>query len=143
MEKTNPIAELRRFGQSVWLDQLDRGMIRAGRLAQYRDAGVSGVTANPTIFARALEASDAYADDVSKRLDRGQDSESVLWDLLVEDVQAAADILRPVFDREQGGDGFVSIRLIRGHEARCPVLLLRQQRARNNGCGKSAFDDHD
>src|SRR5438270_9026377 len=109
MEKTNPIAELRRFGQSVWLDQLDRGMIRAGRLAQYRDAGVSGVTVNPTIFAKALEASDAYADDVSKRLDRGQDSESVVWDLLVEDVQAAADIFRPVFDREHGGDGFVSI----------------------------------
>ncbi|TMF38273.1 MAG: transaldolase [Chloroflexi bacterium] len=109
MNKTNSVAELRRLGQSVWLDQLDRGMIQSGELARYRDAGVGGVTANPTIFAKALETSDAYADDVIKRLDRGQDPESIVWDLLIEDVRAAADVLRPVFDREHGGDGFVSI----------------------------------
>src|SRR2546429_104451 len=109
MDKTNPIAELKRLGQSVWLDQIDRSMIRSGQLARYRDAGVSGVTANPTIFAKALETSDAYADDVARRLERGQDPESIVWDLLIEDVQAAADVLRPVFDMERGGDGFVSI----------------------------------
>src|SRR5437588_6787056 len=109
MEKTNPIAELKRLGQSVWLDQIDRAMIRAGDLARYRDAGVSGVTANPTIFAKALESSDVYADDVALRLDRGQKAESILWDLLIEDVQAAADVFRPVVDREHGGDGLVSI----------------------------------
>src|SRR5438477_4474492 len=109
MSTTNPIAELKRLGQSVWLDQIDREMIQSGRLARYRDAGVSGVTANPTIFARALESSDAYAEHVIRRLDRGQDPESIVWDLLIEDVQAAADVMRPVFDREHGGDGFVSI----------------------------------
>ena len=105
----DPIAGLKRLGQSVWLDQLDRGMIRSGSLARYRDLGVTGVTANPTIFAKALDSSDAYADDVRKRLDAGQDPESVVWDLLIEDVQAAADVFRPVFDREHGKDGFVSI----------------------------------
>src|SRR5437764_407073 len=109
MSTTNPIADLKRLGQSVWLDQIDREMIQSGRLARYRDAGVGGVTANPTIFARALESSDAYAEDVIRRLDRGQDPESIVWDLLIEDVQAAADVMRPVFDREHGGDGFVSI----------------------------------
>jgi len=109
MEKSNPIAELKRLGQSVWLDQIDRDMIRSGQLARYRDRGVSGVTANPTIFAKALETSDAYADDVARRLDRGQDAESIVWDLLIEDVQAAADVFRPVFEMERGGDGFVSI----------------------------------
>src|SRR5438105_883800 len=109
MNKNNSIAELKGLGQSVWLDQIDRTMIQSGNLGRYRDAGISGVTANPTIFAKALETSDAYADDVVRRLDRGQDPESILWDLLIEDVQAAADILRPVFDRERGGDGFVSI----------------------------------
>ena len=109
MEKNNPIAELKRLGQSVWLDQIDRAMIRSGQLARYRDAGVSGVTANPTIFAKALETSDAYADDVARRLDHGQDPESMVWDMLIEDVQAAADVFRPVFDGERGGDGFVSI----------------------------------
>ena len=109
MDKTNPIAELKRLGQSVWLDQIDRGMIRSGQLARYRDAGVSGVTANPTIFARALESSDAYTDEVARRLDAGQEAEATVWDLLIEDVQSAADILRPVYEREHGGDGFVSI----------------------------------
>ncbi len=109
MQRTDPVAELGRLGQSVWLDQLDRSMIKSGKLARYRDAGVSGVTANPTIFATALQASDVYEDEVSRRLEAGQDPESVLWDVLVEDVQAAADIFRPVFDRELGGDGFVSI----------------------------------
>src|SRR5881296_1904719 len=109
MSRTDPIAELKRLGQSVWLDQIDRTMIRSGRLARYRDAGVSGITANPTIFARALESTDAYADDVARRLDAGQESESIVWDLLIEDVQGAADVLRPVYDREHGADGFVSI----------------------------------
>jgi len=109
LEKTDPIAELKRLGQSVWLDQIDRTMIRSGLLARYRDAGVSGVTANPTIFARALESSDAYADEVARRLDARQEPESIVWDLLIEDVQAAADVFRPVYDREHGGDGFVSI----------------------------------
>jgi transaldolase len=106
---TDPISELRRLGQSVWLDQIDRDMIRSGELEGLRKAGVTGVTANPTIFARALESSTAYSDDVQRRLAAGQSPESIVWDLLIEDVQAAADIFRPVFDREGGRDGFVSI----------------------------------
>jgi len=109
MATTDPIKELRRLGQSVWLDELDRQMIRSGQLARLRDLGVTGVTANPTIFARALESSDVYADEVHERLERGQDPEAMLWDLLIADVQAAADVFRPVFDREDGKDGFVSI----------------------------------
>ena len=109
MERRDPIAELKRLGQSVWLDQLDRTMIRSGKLSQYRDAGVSGVTVNPTIFARALATAEDYAGHVSRRLDGGQDPESIVWDLLIEDVSAAADVLRPVYDKERGGDGFVSI----------------------------------
>ena len=109
MEKTDPIAELKGLGQSVWLDQIDRTMIRSGLLARYRDAGVSGITANPTIFAKALETSDAYADEIARRLESGQAPESIVWDLLIQDVQAAADLFRPVYDREHGGDGFVSI----------------------------------
>ena len=109
MEKTDPIAELKRLGQSVWLDQLDRRMIRSGELARYRDLGVSGVTANPTIFAKSLESSEVYVDDVRRMLSAGRSAESIVWDLLIEDVQAAADILRPVHEREHGLDGFVSI----------------------------------
>ena len=109
MNQTDRIAELKRLGQSVWLDQIDREMIRTGQLERFRDLGVSGITANPTIFAKALESSDAYADDIARRLDRGQAAESIVWDLLIEDVQSAADIFRPVFERERGHDGYVSI----------------------------------
>ena len=72
MNQIDRIGELKRLGQSVWLDQIDREMIRTGRLERFRDLGVSGITANPTIFAKALESSDAYADDIARRLDRGQ-----------------------------------------------------------------------
>jgi transaldolase len=109
MIQTDRIAQLKRLGQSVWLDQIDRAMIRSGRLERFRDIGVSGITANPTIFAKALESSDAYAGDIAMRLDGGQDAESIVWDLLIEDVQSAADIFRPVFERERGHDGLVSI----------------------------------
>lgn len=109
MNKANQMAELKRVGQSVWLDQIDRGMIQSGQLARYRDVGVSGITANPTIFAKALETSDAYADDISRRFGRGHGAEAIVWDLLIQDVQSAADVFRPVFDREHGRDGFVSI----------------------------------
>ena len=109
MERRDSIGELKRLGQSVWVDQLDRTMICSGKLAQLRDAGVTGVTANPTIFAKALETSDDYAGDVAQRFDRGQQPESIVWDLLVEDVRSAADVLRPVYNSERGADGYVSI----------------------------------
>ena len=109
MGKRDPIAELKGQGQSVWLDQLDRRMIRSGELGRLRDAGVSGVTANPTIFARSLESSDVYVDDVRRRMDAGEEPEAIVWDLLIQDVQAAADLFRPVHERERHADGFVSI----------------------------------
>jgi transaldolase len=84
-------------------------MLTSGQLERLRDAGVSGVTANPTIFARALQASDVYRDEISRRSNDGQGAEDVLWSLLIEDVQAAADVLRPVHDSTRGADGFVSI----------------------------------
>jgi transaldolase/glucose-6-phosphate isomerase len=105
----NSVADLKRLGQSIWLDQLDRRMIASGELKRFRDAGVSGVTANPTIFAKALEASEVYAGEVKQRLDGGENPEDVIWDLLIEDVQAAADVFRPVHESSGGADGYVSI----------------------------------
>lgn len=109
MSNSNSVADLKRLGQSIWLDQLDRRMIASGELKRFRDAGVSGVTANPTIFAKALEASEVYAGEVKQRLEGGQNPEDVIWDLLIEDVQAAADVFRPVHESSGGADGYVSI----------------------------------
>jgi transaldolase len=109
MSNSNSVADLKRLGQSIWLDQLDRRMIASGELKRFRDAGVSGVTANPTIFAKALQASEVYAGEVKQRLEGGQNPEDVIWDLLIEDVQAAADVFRPVHESSGGADGYVSI----------------------------------
>ena len=100
-------------GQSVWLDNISRGLITGGELQRLieRD-GVTGVTSNPTIFAKALTGSSDYDDALN------QHHSSAAWTsanaalaerLMIEDIQMAADVLRPVFDRTQGADGFVSL----------------------------------
>jgi transaldolase len=108
----NPLLELNRCGQSVWLDNISRGLMTSGELQRLiaRD-GVSGVTSNPTIFAKALTGSSDY-DDALERIVNGQPdiSNAALAErLMIEDIQMAADVLRPVFDRTQGADGFVSL----------------------------------
>ena len=108
----NPLLALHRRGQSVWLDNISRGLITSGSLQRLveRD-GVSGVTSNPTIFAKALAGSSEY-DDSFRHIIRLQPeiSDAALAErLMIEDIQLAADVLRPVFDRTQGADGFVSL----------------------------------
>jgi transaldolase len=103
------IQELHRIGQSVWLDYIDRQMLESGELARLRDLGVTGVTANPTIFEKAVTASDVYDKAMRDLLGAGRTPEEVVWDLLIEDVRAAADVLRAVYDEQAGDDGFVSI----------------------------------
>jgi transaldolase len=109
--RTNPLLELHERGQSVWLDHISRPLITGGELQRRveRD-GVTGVTSNPTIFAKALAESSDY-DEAVKRIVRDRAvSDTVLAErLMIEDIQMAADVLRPVFDRTQGGDGFVSL----------------------------------
>lgn len=107
---THPvIAELNSLGQSVWLDHLDRRQIESGELARLVDLGVSGVTANPTIFQKAVGGSDAYDESLARLLDRGLTPEQCLWELLIEDIRSVADILRPTWERTERADGYVSI----------------------------------
>ena len=104
-----PIKELRRIGQSLWLDNIRRQLITSGELARLRDEGVSGVTSNPTIFEKAVSGSNDY-DEALVRLVRAKHKpEEILWELMVEDVSAAADVFRPIHDKTKGHDGFVSI----------------------------------
>ena len=110
--QTSPLLELHDRGQSVWLDHISRGLITGGELKRWveRD-GVTGVTSNPTIFAKALTGSSDY-DETLKQVvrERGDISDAGLAErLMIEDIQMAADVLRPVFDRTQGADGFVSL----------------------------------
>jgi transaldolase len=105
----NTIHELATQGQSLWLDNLQRGLITSGELSRLRDAGITGITSNPTIFEKAISGSAEYHEEMSRLSKAGRKSDQMLWDLMVEDTQAAADIFRPLYDESEGADGFVSI----------------------------------
>jgi transaldolase len=96
-------------GQSPWLDNLTRSHLRDGTLERLVAAGVRGVTANPTIFARAIEGSDAYDQQFAALSAQGRSVPEAYWDLVVDDVTEALAVLRPTFDGSGGTDGFVSV----------------------------------
>lgn len=102
--------ELSAHGVSVWVDSLSREMLETGQLARLVDEdAVVGVTSNPTIFQKALSEGDWYDEQLRAELERSDDTKEVFFALAVEDVKDACDLLRPVWDRTAGVDGFVSL----------------------------------
>lgn len=95
-------------GQSPWLDNLKRGYFQDGTLQRLVDQGIRGVTSNPTIFQKAIAASSDY-DDQFAEATRRLSVEDAYWELVIDDIRHACDLLRPVFDASGGGDGHVSI----------------------------------
>jgi transaldolase len=106
---TDPIARLRATGVSVWLDDLSRERLTTRSLAALRDRGVSGVTTNPTIFARAISDSDAYDGQIGDLRLRRAPVDQALRELTASDVRQACDVLRPVYESTGAVDGRVSI----------------------------------
>ena len=107
--RPSPIKELREIGQSLWLDNIRRQLITSGELARLRDEGLTGVTSNPTIFEKAVSGSSDYDEAMVQLVREKKRPADMLWGLMVEDIQAAADTFRPVYDKTRGKDGFVSI----------------------------------
>ena len=107
----NPVKKLEQHGQAVWLDFLARGFIAKGDLKRLIDEdGVKGVTSNPSIFEKAIGSSDEYDAPIGKALKSGDRPVAALFEAVaVEDIQHAADVLRPVYDQLDGNDGFVSL----------------------------------
>jgi transaldolase / glucose-6-phosphate isomerase len=107
----NPVKALEQHGQSVWLDFLARGFVVKGDLKRLIDNdGVKGVTSNPSIFEKAIGSSNEYDGAIAQALKNGDRPVAELFELVaVEDIQLAADVLRPVHDRLKGADGFVSL----------------------------------
>jgi len=107
----NPVKSLEQHGQAVWLDFLARGFIAKGDLAKLiDDDGVKGVTSNPSIFEKAIGSSDEYDSAVGAALSSGDRAVVDLYETLaIEDIQHAADVLKPVYDRLKGTDGYVSL----------------------------------
>jgi len=107
----NPVAALREYGQSVWLDFIRRKIIVDGELKRYvDDDGLGGVTSNPAIFEKAIANNDDYKDELAEIAANPDLSAKEMFErLAVKDIQDACDILRVVYDRTNGADGFVSI----------------------------------
>jgi transaldolase/glucose-6-phosphate isomerase len=107
----NPVKTLEKHGQAVWLDFLARGFIAKGELKDLIESdGVMGVTSNPSIFEKAIGSSDEYDAPIGQALDKGDLPVADLFErLAIEDIQHAADVLRPVYDSHHGKDGFVSL----------------------------------
>ncbi len=108
---TKPLLEVQKFGQSIWFDNLRRGLITSGELqGMVERDGLLGVTSNPAIFALAITGSSDYDQALKALAAQGADTAQEIYErLAVEDVQLAADILYPVYARTGGRDGFVSL----------------------------------
>lgn len=106
----NPLKGIGQLGQSVWYDTLSRDLLRSGELKRMVEQdGITGVTSNPTIFEKAIGGSKIYDRDIHELVDEGKDVYRIYEGLVVPDIQEAADLLHPVYERTGGIDGYVSL----------------------------------
>jgi transaldolase len=107
---TNPLLELKNYGQSVWYDNIDRTQLVSGQFKRMLDEdGVVGVTANPTIFEKSISAGHAYDEQMSQLIAAGKDTNEIYENLVIQDIRSVADLLRPIYERSEGLDGYVSL----------------------------------
>ncbi|WP_263355177.1 transaldolase [Acidicapsa acidisoli] len=101
---------LREIGQSLWLDNIPRGLLASGTLERYiRDLPITGFTSNPTIYDHAIKNTHDYDDAIGRKLKEGRSGEALLFELAIEDLRQAADLFRPIHDRTNGVDGWMSL----------------------------------
>ena len=98
-------------GQSPWLDNIRRGWITGGELERWVQRGVRGLTSNPSIFGKAIAESEDYDGQLGQAAAEGLDAAAAYWRLVVSDIEAAAEILRPVYEASEGRDGFASVEI--------------------------------
>src|SRR5512147_1028617 len=105
-----PTQRLHDVGQSLWLDNITRDLLTTGMLKHYIDElSVTGLTSNPTIFDQAIKNSAAYDVAIRAGLAKGKSGEALFFDLALEDLTQAADLFRPIYDKTDGRDGWVSL----------------------------------
>ncbi|MFA6082892.1 transaldolase [Mucilaginibacter sp.] len=106
--ETNKIKQLQGFGQNVWLDFLDRKLINSGQLKKLiEEDGLRGMTSNPAIFEKAISGSTDYDEQIRELAATHQNNEAIFYELAITDIQNAADLFKPVFER--GQDGYISL----------------------------------
>ena len=109
--KENPILQIEKeYGQSIWMDNLSRDIIRSGELKQLTESrGIHGITSNPSIFEKAIAGNQIYDADIEAGSKAGKSVQGIYESLVFEDIREACDILRPIYDETNGLDGYVSI----------------------------------
>ena len=101
---------LHQMGQSLWLDNITRGLLDNGTLQRYiAELSVTGLTSNPSIFNQAIKSSNFYDTAVARKVKEGKAGEALFFELAIEDLTRAADLFRPIHERTNGVDGFVSL----------------------------------
>lgn len=106
----NPLNKIQQHGQSIWLDLLDREIMDSGKLKSLIDEDdLRGLTSNPSIFEKAINGSSDYDKDIEKFAKETDNNSEIFFNMAISDIQRAADIFKPVFDKTNGKDGFVSL----------------------------------
>src|SRR5215467_13616013 len=128
-----PTRALHDLGQSLWLDNITRNLLRAGVLRHYIDElSVTGLTSNPTIFDHAIKNSSDYDDAIRSKIAKGESGERLFFEVALEDLTEAADLFRPIYDRTGGVDGWVSLEVspLLAHETASTVREAKDLHAR-------------
>ena len=121
------------LGQSLWLDNITRNLLKTGVLRRYIDElSVTGLTSNPTIFDHAIKNSSDYDDAIKSKLAEGKSGEKLFFELALEDLTQAADLFRPVYDRTCGVDGWVSLEVspLLAHDTKSTIAVAKDLHAR-------------
>ena len=130
--------QLHDIGQSLWLDNITRGILNDGTLESYvRDYSVTGLTSNPSIFDKAIEQSEDYDDAIREAMARGVTGEALFFELAFQDLRRAADLFRPTFDRTDGVDGWASLEVspLLAYDAQATIkaaAILHERVGRDN-----------
>jgi transaldolase len=107
---TNPLLQLKDYGQSVWYDNIDRAQLVSGEFERMlKEDGIVGVTANPTIFQKSISSGHAYDEQMQQLISEGKSTNEIYEALVIKDIQTVADLLRPIYDSTEGKDGYVSL----------------------------------
>jgi transaldolase len=125
--------DLHDLGQSLWLDNITRNLLKTGVLRRYIDElSVTGLTSNPTIFDHAIKNSSDYDGAIKSKLAEGKSGEKLFFELALEDLTQAADLFRPIHDRTCGVDGWVSLEVspLLAHDTKTTIAVAKELHAR-------------
>lgn len=129
----NATQKLHNIGQSLWLDNITRGLLTTGTLGRYiQEFSVTGLTSNPTIFDHAIKNSHDYDDAIRQKVKDGKSGESLFFELALEDLRQAADLFRPIYDQTNGVDGWVSLEVspMLAHDTSGTIAAAKELHAR-------------